>query len=290
MKVTLIGTGCPVAHPERGGPATLVETDEAAVLVDCGTGVTQGLIRAGCPGAAVDALLVTHLHSDHVVDFYQLVVSSWHQGREGPWTVFCPETVAPLLEAIMAAYADERAQRIAWEERDSATGLEVDIVIIDPAAAIEIGDMHIAPVTVDHYPVEPAYGFVFRANEKMAVISGDTTVCPALIEAGRGADLLVHEVVIHDGLPPIPGLRTEETASNVARYHTLSGDVGGVARDMAAKALALTHFVPPDFDAERLLAEVGETYDGPCFVGEDGMVFDLATGDVIFGPFRARLL
>lgn len=290
MKVTLIGTGCPVAHTERGGPATLVETDEAAVLIDCGSGVAQGLIRAGVRGAGIDALLITHLHSDHLVDFYQLVVSSWHQGREEPWTVFCPETVAPLIEATMAAYAGERAQRLAWEERETATGLEVKIVVIDPAAPIEIADLHITPVVVDHYPVEPAYGFVFRAGEKTAVISGDTTVCPALIEAGRDADLLVHEVVIHDGLPPIAGLRTEETASNVARYHTLSSDVGGVARDMEAKALALTHFVPPDIDREFLLAEVSETYEGPCFVGEDGMAFDLTTGDVSLGDFRARLL
>ena len=91
-------------------------------------------------------------------------------------------------------------------------------------------------------------------------------------------------------MPPIPGRRSAETVAAVASYHTLSGEVGGVAARMGAKALALTHFVPPEFDRAALLAEVAETYAGPVFVGEDLMAFDLATGDVSVGEFRARLL
>ena len=82
MQVTLLGTGCPVVSLERFGPATLIEHEEQAILVDCGSGVTQRLLAAGCPGAYLDAILLTHLHSDHLVDLYQLVISSWHQGRE----------------------------------------------------------------------------------------------------------------------------------------------------------------------------------------------------------------
>ena len=190
----------------------------------------------------------------------------------------------------MAAWKDERDLRIAWESRATATGLEVGIEIIDPEAPIRVGDIEIEPVLVDHQPVEPAYGFVFRANGKTAVISGDTAVCPALIEAGQGCDLLVHEVLIHGAMRATPGQRTKATVDNVAQYHTLSTEVGGVARDMGAKALALTHFVPPEVDREGLLAEVGKTYDGPVFVGEDGMGFHLSTGDVAHGSFRARVI
>jgi ribonuclease Z len=59
---------------------------------------------------------------------------------------------------------------------------------------------------------------------------------------------------------------------------------------MGAGALALTHFVPPDFDRASLLTEVAESYDGPVFVGEDLMGFDLASGEVTWGDFRARLI
>lgn len=290
MKITLLGTGCPAAHPRRGGAATLVETADARVLIDCGSMATQRLIEAGCQGALLDALLITHLHSDHLVDFYQLVVSSWHQGRAAPWTVHCPETVTPVIEAIMDAWQGERELRVAFEQRPSAEGLVVVCQTLSPGRRIVIGDLEIEPVLVDHDPVVPAYGFVLRSAGKTAVLSGDTGVCDDLIEAGRGADLLVHEVYLHHEMELIPGRRSTETVSATASYHTLSGEVGGVARRMDARALALTHFVPPDFDRAALLAEVAESYNGPVFVGEDMMGFDLASGDVTLGDFRARLV
>ena len=290
MKVTLLGTGCPVAHPRRGGAATLVETASARVLVDCGSMVAQRLVAAGCPGARLDALLVTHLHSDHLVDFYQLVVSSWHQGRAEPWAVHCPEPVIPVIESTMATWAGERALRIEHEKRPSATGLGVACQPLEPGRGITIGDLEIEPVLVDHAPVAPAYGFVFRSGGKIAVVSGDTTVSEPLIAAGKGADLLVHEVFLHHEMPVIPGRRTAETVAAVAAYHTLSSEVGGVARRMGAKALALTHFVPPEFDRAAVLEEVAGDFGGPVFVGEDLMAFDLALGEVSWGDFRARLL
>ncbi len=290
MKITLLGTGCPVAHPRRGGAATLVETAGARVLVDCGSMVAQRLIEAGCQGAWLDALLVSHLHSDHLVDFYQLVVSSWHQGRASPWVVHCPETVAPVIESIMAAWRDERELRIAWEQRPTVSGLEVTCETLAPGRRITIGDLEIEPVLVEHGPVVPAYGFVVRSAGKTAVLSGDTGVCEALIAAGQGADLLVHEVYLHQEMALLPGRRSAVTVGATASYHTLSGEVGDIARRMGARALALTHFVPPEFDRAALLAEVAESYDGPVFVGEDLIGFDLASGDVTLGDFRARVL
>ncbi|HUF88187.1 MAG TPA: MBL fold metallo-hydrolase [Thermohalobaculum sp.] len=289
MRVTLLGTGCPVAHPRRAGPAVLVEAQGARVLVDCGSMVTQRLVAAGCPGATLDALIVTHLHSDHLVDFYQLVVSSWHQGREAPWLVHCPETVVPVIEATMAAWRAERDLRVAFERRPSASGLEVACRLLAPGRRIDIGALEIEAVAVEHGPVRPAYGLVFRAAGRCAVISGDTSPCEALIAAGRGADLLVHEVFMHRDMLPVPGRRAPETIAAVASYHTLSGEVGGVARAMGARALALTHFVPPDFDRDALLAEVAGSYAGPVFIGEDLTSFDLARRQVGWGEFRARL-
>src|SRR5918996_963450 len=137
MLVTLLGAGCPQVHPHRFGPASLVRAGGRSVLVDCGSGVTQRLLGAGCPGAELDAVLLTHLHSDHVVDLYQLIVSSWHQGRERPQRIFGPAGTRAFAEATMAVWRREREQRIAWERRPSTAALELEVVEFEEGVVFE---------------------------------------------------------------------------------------------------------------------------------------------------------
>ncbi len=289
MQVTLLGTGCPVVHSGRRGAATMVEGGGARLLIDCGSGVSQRLVEADTTGAAVDALLITHFHTDHLVDFYQLVISSWHQGRTRPWPVYAPRTVLDHLAAILAAWEPERSQRIAFEQRNSHTGLEIEPHEIAGGDCLSFGGMQVEVVEVDHGPVVPAFGFVFRVDGLTAVHSGDTARCEALIAAGQGADLLVHEVMLHREAPP-DAHRSAATMGNVASYHTLSSQVGGIACDMAARILALTHFVPPDIDRAALLSEVTENFDGPVLIGEDLMRIDLAARTVIWRDLHLRSL
>ena len=130
-------------------------------------------------------------------------------------------------------------------------------------------------VEVEHRPMRPAFGFVFEDPGSRLAVSGDTTYCPALIEAARGADVLLHEVFIHRELPVLPGLRTAETIANVAAYHTLSDVVGKVAAEAEVGHLVLTHFVPPRFDQAALLAEVKRDFAGPVTIGEDLMEIEV---------------
>lgn len=272
LSVTLLGTGCPVACVARRGAAQLVEADGARVLVDCGSGVAQQLVAAGAPGAAIDALLITHYHSDHMVDFYQLVVSAWHQGRDRPWIVHAPETAARHIRAQLAAWADERALRIAHERRSNGVaGLEVDLRPLASGADLRFGDLRVTPIEVDHRPITPAFGFSFAAGGARIVFSGDTAPCAALADAAQGADLLIHEVFIHAEMRPIPGRRSAETVAAVAAYHTAPEALADLAASAGVGALALTHFVPPAFDRAALLGAIRARFDGPVIVGEDLM-------------------
>ncbi len=289
MEAILLGTGCPVVHPERGGAATLIATDTAKILIDCGSGVTQRLVETGINGAEIDALLITHFHTDHLVDFYQLVISSWHQGRDRPWRIYAPRPVLDHIEAVMAAWEAERAQRIDFEQRTSTIGFEIEQTEVAGGDVFTVGDIEVTAVEVDHGPVAPAFGFVFRADGQSIVHSGDTAHCPALIKAGQGADLLIHEVMLHRDAPPGKH-RSAKTMDNVASYHTLSSEVGGIARDMGAKTLTLTHFVPPEFDRADLIAEVGETYDGAIIIGEDLMRIDLSRRTLSWRHIHQRIL
>jgi ribonuclease Z len=282
MEIVFLGTGCPVVSTERYGPAQLILADGAKILVDCGSGVTQRLLAAGVPGRDLDALLLTHLHSDHLVDLYQLIVSSWHQGRDRPLPVYGPPGTRRYVEGLMALWEPELSQRVAHERRPSTAALEVAVTEIAAGQVLAFGGLSVRVVEVDHKPVRHAYGFVFEAGGKKLVLSGDTRRCAALIDAAQGADLLVHEVFIHREMPVVEGVRSAETVAKVAGYHTLSDEVGKIATEAGVKALALTHFVPPAADRAALLAEVAADYAGPLVLAEDLLRIDLARRRVAY--------
>ncbi len=272
IELTLLGTGCPSVDIDRLGPANLVDGGPSSrLLVDCGSGVTQRLLKAGCPGSQLDALLITHLHSDHIVDLFQLIISSWHQGRKYPQRIFGPPGTKKFVDGLMKLWAPELSQRVAHEKRPSAAALETEVTEISDGDTLNFKHITVNVVEVNHLPVRHAFGFIFETSNARLAISGDTTYCPALIKAARNVDMLVHEVLIHRELPIIEGVRSAETVTAMQAYHTVSNQVGKVASEAGAGKLVLTHFVPPKFDEKSLLDEVQKDFGGPIIIGEDLM-------------------
>lgn len=280
MELTLLGTGCPAVHAERYGPAQIVRHGDTTILIDCGSGVTQRLAQAGISGRDIDAVILTHMHSDHIVDLFQLVISSWHQGRDRPQRVFGPSGTYSYVDGVVSLWQNELERRIDHERRPSALALQTEVTEMKPGDVVEFGAMRLRAVEVDHKPVRHAYGYVIETDEAKLVISGDTRPCDALVEAAEGADLLLHEVFVHHAMKVVEGVRSQETIDRVASYHTLSSDVGKVAAKAGVKWLALTHFVPPDCDTQALQKEVAADFQGPITIGADLMTLDVAKREV----------
>jgi ribonuclease BN (tRNA processing enzyme) len=289
MRITLLGTGCPQVSPRRFGPASLVEAGGRTFLIDCGSGVSQRLVEAGSSGAGIDALLLTHLHSDHLVDLYQLIVSSWHQGRDRPQRIFGPAGTHAFAEATLAVWQREREQRIAWECRSSTAALELEIVEFEAGIIWDVDGVRITAFEVDHRPVAPAFGFLFETARCRAAFSGDTRVCANLVRAAAGVDLLVHECFLHQAMLARRGGRADRGLENVAAYHTPSCEVGKVASRAGAALLLLNHFVPVDFDREALLAEVRADFAGPVVIGEDLLTVDVGSRTVTYRDLHVGL-
>ncbi|WNJ91863.1 MBL fold metallo-hydrolase [Bosea sp. 685] len=272
LAFTFLGSGAPPVSLRRAGPSHLIEAAGRKLLVDCGSGVSQRLVAASHRGADIDLLIVTHEHSDHLVDFYQLVVSSWHQGRNRPWRVLAPTPALANMRAQYEAFARERALRIAFEKRPDATGLEVIFEELREGIVSGLGDLAIEAFLVDHKPVEPAFGLSFSRGDSRIVFSGDTRLTPSLEKAAQGCDLLVCEVFIASQMPVVAGVRSAETVASVQSYHMTPEVVAGLALRSGAKTLALTHLVPPAADTAALAREIRAAgYAGALVVGEDLM-------------------
>jgi len=271
MELTLLGTGCPSVDHKRCGPSNLVSTKNTKILVDCGSGVTQRLHELGVSLADIDVLLFTHLHSDHAVDLYQLIISSWHSYRIKPWKIYGPKGTKKFVKKIMDAWADERKLRISYESRASTKAFDIQVTEFKSIGNIKIKDLNIKYFEVDHKPVKYAYGFCFTNKNKKLTISGDTRPCENLMKYAQKADVLLHEVFIEGEILQINKMRTKKTLHNVQSYHTTSTQVGKVAFVARAKKLVLTHFVPTRFNKNNLKNVVKKDFGKDPIIGEDLM-------------------
>ena len=269
MELTLLGTGCPKVDFKRFGPANLITTDKCKVLVDCGSGVTQRLDEINISTAKIDALLLTHLHSDHVIDIYQLIISSWHSYKVTPWKIFGPKGTKKFVKKIMDAWKDERSQRIKYEARSSAAAFKTNIKEFKSNGKINIKDLSINYFEVDHKPVKYAYGFNFFHNKKKLTISGDTRPCENIMKFAQKSDVLLHEVFIDGELKNTNKMRTQKTLHNVRDYHTPSSVVGKIAKISRCKKLVLTHLVPTKFDENKLKKIVKDDFGKNPIIGHD---------------------
>jgi ribonuclease Z len=273
----LLGTGCPSPSSLRFGPSTLFTQRGKNYLFDCGSGVTQRLNAAGIKSSEIEILFITHIHSDHVMDLYQLYISGWHQGRNTKFKVVGPKGTKLFFQNILKAFNEELEGRIKWEQRPNIEGLDYEVTEIDETFEFKNDDLEVKPFVVDHYPVEPAFGYQIKLSdkgkEKKVVISGDTRKSENLIKHALNADVLVHEVFVN--LEFDDRRMSEKTLLNVSDYHTSPKEIGEIANIAEVKKLILTHFVPPIFDESELIYKIAESYKGEIIIGEDLMSIEI---------------
>jgi ribonuclease Z len=281
FRVTLLGTGTPIPRPDRFGPSTLIEAGEHTVLIDAGRGAAMRLFQLGVPIGRIDALLLTHFHSDHTVGIPDLWLTGWlssHFGnRQRPFNVIGPVGTARLMHHLEAAYAHDIEIRIEDEnlarEHVAITVKEFD----EDGIVYRDGDLSVIAFTVDHGDaIKPAYGYRIEYQGRVAVISGDTRYNANVLRYGTGADLLVHEVAMAP-----PDLLGEPYVQRIVNHHTSPQDAGRIFSQTKPKMAAFTHLVMLASDTvtaptvDELIAATREIYAGPLEVGEDLMSFEI---------------
>jgi len=268
LRVVLLGTGTPNAEPDRSGPAAAVVKEERVYLVDCGPGVVRRAVAAGLDATLLNTALLTHLHSDHTAGLPDLAFTPWTLGREAPLSVYGPRGLAAMTEGLLAAYAEDVRERLEGPEPANRTGHRVLAHEIEPGVVLRDGGVEIEAVPVNHGSW-PAFGYKISAGGRTVVLSGDTAPCPALIEAARGCDVLVHEVYSAAGLAGRP----PEWRRYHAKMHTSSVELAEIARKARPRLLVLCHQLLWGATEEELLAEIRAAYDGEVVSGRDLEVY-----------------
>ena len=197
--------------PDRAGPATLVQAGGLNLLVDCGRGVSIRLAAAGIPGPGfLHRVLLTHLHSDHVTDFNDLVTMRWAMSMApSPLPVTGPPGTAEFASRTLDMLRDDVGYRLAHHDDltwDPTCDVEevLDGELND--ALLSSAGVRVTARPTDHRPVAPTVGYRIEHDGRSVVCAGDTVPCDGLDRLVDGADVYVQTVVRPDliqamGLP-----------------------------------------------------------------------------------------
>ena len=273
MRITLLGTGSPIPDPRRAGAATLVTADGLTVLVDCGRGVIMRLAAAGVLPPMLDALLITHLHSDHITDLGDVITTRWIMSPgPRPLTIIGPVGTAEVVRLTLASLNPDVGYRIAHTD-DLHEGPAVDVREVGPGDTFTVGSATTIVGATDHRPVEPTVAFRLEAGGKSAVLGGDGVPCAGLDELCKGADGYVQTVLRDDLVRMVPSARFHD----ILDYHSTVQQAAQTAAKAGVGTLVLTHYVPgmqPGQEDEwRALA--AEHFAGPIVLGDDLTFVDL---------------
>lgn len=276
-RVVMLGTGTPVADANRAGPGVAIVHKGKAYLFDTGAGVIRNAIKAN-QQLGIDALnpnkighvFYTHMHSDHVIDFSELVQTLWWR-KLVKIQVYGPKEIVEMANGMVAMTAPDtrfRLNSIQPKQRDDAWS--VDTHVIEQGGIVFEGDgIVIEAFVVPHGEFKPAFGYKIITDDKSIVISGDTAFSETLIEKAKGVDVLLHEVISQEGLSSQP----KSWQKYHKAYHTPTDKVAEVANRAKPKLLVLYHALFYGASEESLLQEVKSLYDDPVVLADDLDVF-----------------
>jgi len=278
LKVTLLGTGSPQPRMDRFGPSILVEAGDKKLLFDCGRGVAQRIEQIKIPFTQIDALFLTHLHSDHVVGIPDLWLTGWARGRKVPLQVWGPTGTKEMMSHLAEAFQFDIQIR-QEDDRLPSQGVAVVAKDIEQGVIYDNAGIKVTAFTVDHGRVKPALGYCIDFGGHSVVLSGDTRFSENLIHFAEGTDVLIHEVIDPDAFRAKNPLVSPERFQAIVGHHTTAEQAGTIFARVKPKLAVYSHIVPGD--SSGLVPLTRKTYSGPLEVGEDTMSFEIGEKVVV---------
>ncbi len=289
LHVGLCGAGSPIPDPRRGAPCTLVIAGSQMFVVDAGNTAALKIGAMGFDIGKVEALFLTHFHSDHIGGLGEVMLQRWVAGNnQKPLPIHGAVGVTEVVAGFNQAYTQDAHYRVAHHGEHIVsptgfggqalpfvtTGAEQRVVLVDEP------DLQIVAFNVDHSPIHPAVGYRIRYKDRTLVISGDTKQSEAVQREAQGVDVLVHEALSVPLVVRLNQAATEagrpklaQIMTDIQNYHTTPEQAAQTAQNAQVGYLLLNHIVPqlplPGLE-ETFLGQAPSLFDGPIRVGVDG--------------------
>ncbi len=296
LHVGLCGAGSPFPDDRRAGPCTLILAGKQLFVFDAGSGSARNIGKMGFTHGQIEAIFLTHFHSDHIDGLGELLLQRWvSTGNKAPVPVYGASGIETVLGGIMQAYSLDRHYRVAHHGNQTVPaggfgGLaQIIATQVDSRwVVLKNGELEVVAFLVDHAPAHPALGYRINYKGRSVVISGDTKKSAAVQKEAAGVDLLLHEALsvplttlLADAATTAKRANLHKVFTDILDYHTSAEEAAQIARDARVGYLLLNHIVPalplPGLE-KAFLGDASNIYRGPIKVAVDGDFVSLPAG------------
>ena len=280
--VALLGTkGGPAIRPGSSMPtSSLYALNGQKIIVDCGLGVTKGLVDQGMQLKDLSLIIISHLHSDHYLELGPLLHTAWTAGLKTHVDIYGPPGLDMYWKGFCSSVKADIDLRIEDEGRPDMREL-ITIHAIDAGLVLSRDGVTVSAIRNQHPPLVDTFALSFKTDEVHFVFSGDTAPIKALENFARGADLLIHEAMLESALPALlerVGNGSDKLMAHLLKSHTFAHEAAMTAANAGAKRLALTHLIPSDdpaYDEKDWQEACAGHYNGELIVGHDAIRIEL---------------
>ena len=286
LEVHVCGVSSPLSMIPKAQSCIFVSAGDKSFVVDIGPGSPRMIRSLGLPLRNLEAVLLTHFHSDHIAGLGDLNFNSWLSGRKSSLTVIGAKGVDQVVDGFNQAYSLDSSYRTRHHGAD-VLPLEVSTMkskTVEPGVVYEKGELVITAFRVDHSPIEPAVGYRFDYKGRSVAVSGDTVVTYEYQRAVENVDLLLSDALstvlvtkMSAAMAANGNRRTSKIIADVLDYHASTTNLVKMAELANVKQLAFYHMVPmPANDLAERVFRRGVPDD--VVLTDDGTRFELPAG------------
>jgi ribonuclease Z len=298
LHLGLCGAGSPMPDDLRMGPCTVVVAGKRLFVFDAGNGSSRNIGKMGFVQGQIEAIFLTHFHSDHIDGLGELMLQRWiSSGNASPVPVYGPTGVETVVGGLLQTYSLDRGYRVAHHGESvlPSNGFGAQVMSFEPPAAdkrrvlLKDADLEIAAFLVDHNPVTPALGYRISYKGRSLVLSGDTVQNAAVTREAAGVDVLVHDAMstplmalLKDGAAQAGRAVVETLMVDIQDYHATPEQAAQTAQTAQVGFLLFNHIAPPlpalPGLEKAFLGDAPLHYKGRMKIGRDGDFISLPAG------------